>query len=208
MCKMESSEKEKIFGKCNWGIRASVEETLEEYIRSVLESLISSEEKALELAKEFSEAILEDIEAERYAVDLWKKGMENHKLDSQHGGSGEDITKKFVESLSDNDYRDAELSIAKYTTRYGRTSLEKLKNQITSSGIYVEKHVGRELYEMIYPVFWLEMLNCPHKKIDYEEHLLMPISEATEWEQYLFALLTDSKGEDIANNTIFSRIQR
>lgn len=141
-------------------------------------------------------------------MDLWKKGMENSKLNSQHGSSEEDITKKFVESLSDNDYHDAESSIAKYTTRYGRTSFEKLRKEIQSSRMYVESHIGRGLYEKIYPVFWLEMLNCPHKKIDYEERLLMPISEETEREQYLFALLIDRRVEDIANNTIFSGIQR
>lgn len=208
MCKMELSGKEKIFGKCNWGIRASVEDTLEEYISSVLESLISSEKKALELTEGLSQAILEDIEAERYAMDLWKKGIENSKLNSQHGSSEEDITKKFVESLSDNDYHGAESSIAKYTTRYGRTSFEKLRKKIQSSRMYVESHIGRGLYEKIYPVFWLEMLNCPHKKIDYGERFLMPISEGTEREQYLFALLLDSRVEDIASNTIFSGIQR
>lgn len=208
MCIMDLSEQEKRFSKCNWGIRTSVKETLERYIRSVLESLISSEEKALKIAKGLSEAILEDIEAERYAMDLWKKGMENSRLDSLHGGSEEGITKEFAENLSDNYYHNAKSSIAIYTTRYGRTTLEKLRNEIELSGMYLENHIGRELYEKIYPVFWLEMLNCPHKKINYEECLLMPISGETEREQYLFALLIDSRVEDIANNTIFSGIKR
>lgn len=160
------------------------------------------------MPKDLSEAILEDIEVRRYSVDLWKQ-VEDIEEDSLFEGHGEDITKRFVEGLMEAEDNDNEKGLAKYTARYGRTTREKLKNGIESCGTYVEKRLGRDLYEKIYPVFWLAMLNCPHKsKIDKEKHILDPIKKGTEREQYLFALLIDKRVEDIGNHSIFSGIKR
>ncbi|MCI8491358.1 MAG: hypothetical protein HFJ04_14175 [Lachnospiraceae bacterium] len=212
---MDIAETEKIFEGCNWSNRQSIKEALEKYVNEAGRLLWDSEKlhkKTKKMVEDLSEAILEDIEVYDYSIDLWN---ENVECDSRKGTYRSDENRKiqtFIDRIYEEEGKNVQPGIANYTTRYSKQNFNNLEKGIKTDKNYLENNVGEKLYKKIYPVFWVEMLNRNRgyrkKTARDEECLLKPICERAELEQYIFALLLDTRTKSIARSTIFSGVQR
>lgn len=221
MSERDLFEPEKIFDSCDWSSRDKVAETLNQYIGAIIWALagsVFSEEETVKVIEAFSEAILEDIEVYDYSFGLWDnniKRSESGRL-CEYEFDEDERFDSFIEQIFADDSIDATESskhgIAVYTMRYDKKDYETFGALLKSNKKYLENYMGEKLYQKIYPVFWLAMLNKRHKRnsdnSDGEECLIWPIRRGTEREQYIFALLSNERKKDMRDGTIFSGIKR
>lgn len=224
---MELSGIESVFENCDFTRRKSVKETIITYIAMYLERLYGKEFSKTEiknLVGDMAEAILEDIEVEEYSRQLWEKNMlpqkEKEKSNFDDSGVIQQLIKKITKGDEENPFKikygkKIYRGIEEYTVRYSQENSKKIEKGVVEAKAFLEDNIGRQLYEKIYPVFWLEMINKRHVRSkshrsnpDNPKSLIDPIYKGIEKEEYLSALLLDCRTEGISTSTIFSGIQR
>lgn len=151
---------------------------------------------------DMSEALLEDVEMDKYYKAIWDKNVingENEMISrwKDETGIGFLNQKKgyIIEELG-------------YPSRYS-VNLKKFEENFNNDVNWLSSYIDEEFYKKCYPIFWLEILNKRHVKNNENfNDLFEPIINRRDIEKYMFSLLLESRKSDSGQLVLFSAIRR